>query len=70
MFLVPLLALQIDLIDDTRHLCSPLRTDWIKAMLLRFFFWGGGGGGGGGREGGKQAIKFTSARNRGQVCLF
>ena len=67
MFLVPLLALQIDLIDDTRHLCSPLRTDWIKAMSLRFFLGGGGGGGG---KGGKQAIKFTSARNRGQVYLF
>ena len=54
MFLVPPRALQIDLIHDTHHLGSPLRTDWIKAMSRRFF--GGGGGGGD-----KQAIKFARA---------
>ena len=45
--LVPPLALQIDLIHDTHHLGSPLRTDRIKAMsrlFFFFFFWGGGGG--------------------------
>ena len=61
MFLVPPLALQIDLFHDNHHLGSPLRTDWIKAKSRRFF--GGGGGGKGG--GGKQAIKFARVQEIG-----
>ena len=42
----------IDLIHDTRHLCTRLRTDGIKAMSRGF-------------SGGKQVINFSNARNRG-----
>ena len=48
---------QIDLIHDTRHLCTRLRTDGIKIMSRGF-------------SGGKQTIKFANARNRGRVCLI
>ena len=47
----------IDLLQDTRHLCTRLRTDGIKAVSRGF-------------SGGKQVIKFANARNRGRVCLF
>ena len=47
----------IDLIHDARHICTPLRSDGIKAMSRGF-------------SGGKQAIKSANTRNRGCVCLF
>ena len=47
----------IDLLHDTRHLCTRLRTDGIKAVSRGF-------------SGGKQVIKFANARNRGRVRLF
>ena len=47
----------IDLLQDTRHLCTRLRTDGIKAVSRGFL-------------GGKQVIKLANARNRGRVCLF
>ena len=47
----------IDFIHDTRHLCTRLRTDGIKAMSRAF-------------SGGQQLKKSADTRNRGQVCLF
>ena len=47
----------IDLIHDTRHLCTRSKIDGIKAMSR-------------GISGGKQVIKFTNTSNRGRVCLF
>ena len=47
----------IDLLHDTRHLCTRLRTDGIKAVSRGF-------------SGGKQVIKFANARNHGRVRLF
>ena len=47
----------IDIIYDTRHLCSPFRIDGTKAMSR-------------GISGGKQVIKFANASNRGRLCLF
>ena len=52
-----LFSATIDLIHDTRHLCTPFRIDRIKAMS-------------GGVSGGKQKIKFANARNCGLLCLF
>ena len=52
-----LFSVTIDLIHDTRHLCTPFRIDGIKAMS-------------GGISGGKQKIKFANARNCGLLCLF
>ena len=48
---------QIDLIHDTRHLCTRSRIDGIKAMSR-------------GISGGKQVIKFANTSNRGRVFLF
>ena len=48
---------KIDLIHDTSHLCTRLRTDGIKVMSHGF-------------SGGKQVINFSNTINRGQVCLF
>ena len=47
----------IDLIHDTRHLCTRSKIDGIKAMSR-------------GISRGKQVIKFTNTCNRGRVCLF
>ena len=47
----------IDLIHDTRHLCTRFRIDGMKAMSR-------------GISGGKQKIIFANARNRGRLCLF
>ena len=47
----------IDLIHDTRHLCTRSKIDGIKAMSR-------------GISGGKQVIKFADTSNRGRVCLF
>ena len=47
----------IDLIHDTRHLCTRSKIDGIKAMSR-------------GISGGKQVIKFANTSNRGRVCLF
>ena len=47
----------IDLLHDTRHLCTRLRTDGIKAVSRSF-------------SGGQKVIKFANAGNRGRVCLF
>ena len=44
----------IDLIHDTRHLCTRLRTDGIKAMSRGF-------------SGGKQVKKSANTSNRGRV---
>jgi len=46
-----------DLIHETRHFCTRLRTDGIKAMSRGFL-------------GGKQVIKPANTRNRGRVCLI
>ena len=45
----------IDLIHDTHHLCTRLRTDGAKAKSRSF-------------SGGKQVIKFANTKNRGRVC--
>ena len=47
----------VDLIHDTRHLCTRSKIDGIKAMSR-------------GISGGKQVIKFVNTSNRGRVCLF
>ena len=47
----------IDLIHDTQHLRTRLRTHGIKAMSRGF-------------SGGKQVLNFCNKRNRGRVCLF
>ena len=47
----------IDLIRDTRHLCTRSRIDWIKAMSRVI-------------SGGKQVVKFANTGNHGGVCLF
>ena len=47
----------IDLIHDTRHLCTRSRIEGIKAMSR-------------GISEGKQVIKFANTSNRGRVCLF
>ena len=47
----------LDLIHDTRRLCTRARIDGIKAMSR-------------GISGGKQKITFANARNRGRLCLF
>ena len=47
----------IDLIHDTRHLCTRLRTDGIKAMSRGF-------------SGGKQVINFSNARHRGWTTFY
>ena len=51
-FLFSVLTCVIDLIHDTRHLCTRLRTDGIEAMSHGF-------------SGGKQVKKIGSGRNRG-----
>ena len=47
----------MDVIHDTRHLCTCFWTDKIKARSR-------------GISGGKQKIEFANARNRGRLCLF
>ena len=47
---------RIDIIHDTRYLCTRFRIDGIKAMLRR-------------NLGSKQRVKFANARNRGRLCL-
>ena len=47
----------IELIHDTRHLCTRSKIDGIKAMSR-------------GISGGKQVVKFANTSNRGRVCLF
>ena len=47
----------IDLIHDTRHLCTRARIGGRKVMSR-------------GISGGKQKITFANARNRGRLCLF
>ena len=47
----------IDLLHDTRHLCTRLRTDGIKVVSCSF-------------SGSQKVIKFANAGNRGRVCLF
>ena len=47
----------VDLIHDTRHLCTRSKIDGIKAMSR-------------GISGGKQVIKFVNTSNRGRVCLL
>ena len=54
---VLLFSVTIDLIHDTRHLCTPFRIDGIKAMS-------------GGISGGEQKIKFANVRNCSLLCLF
>ena len=46
----------MDLIHDSRHLCTRLRIGGIKAMSR-------------GILGGKQVLKFANTSNRGRVCL-
>ena len=48
--------LRVDLIPDTRHLCTRFRIDEIKAHVVF--------------QGGKQKIKFADVRNHGRLCLF
>ena len=48
---------RIDLIRDTRHLCTRSRIDGLKPMSRCI-------------SGGKQVIKFANTSNRGRVCLF
>ena len=48
---------ELDLIHDTCHLCTRLRTDGRKVMSRGF-------------SEGKQVMKFDSPRFRGRVCLF
>ena len=51
-------GLAIDVIHDTRHLCTRSRIDGIKAMSR-------------GISDGKQVIKFANnTSNGGRVCLF
>ena len=47
----------IDLIHDTRYLCTRFRMDGIKAMSR-------------GISGGKQVIKFANTSSNCRVCLF
>ena len=47
----------VDLIHDTRHLCTRSKIDRMKAMSR-------------GILGGKQVIKFVNTSNCGRVCLF
>ena len=47
----------VDLIHDTRHLCTRSKIDGIKAMSR-------------GISGGKQVIKFANTTNRGRVYLL
>ena len=54
---VLLFSVTIDLIHDTRHLCTPFRIDGIKKMS-------------GGISGSEQKIKFANVRNCGLLCLF
>ena len=48
---------RIDLIHDTRHLCTRSRIDGLKPMSR-------------GISGGKQVIKFANTSNHCRVCLF
>ena len=48
---------RIDLIHDTRHLCTCFRIDVIKAMSR-------------GISGGEQKIKFANLRYRRRLCSF
>ena len=47
----------IDLIHDTRHLCTRSKIDGMKAMSR-------------GISRSKQVTKFANTSNRGRVCLF
>ena len=47
----------IDIINDTRHLCTRLGIDGVNVMSRGF-------------SRGKQLIKFANTSNRGRVCLF
>ena len=47
----------MDLMHDTRHFCTRLRTDVVKAKSRGF-------------SAGKQVITFANARNCGLVCIF
>ena len=48
---------RIDLIHDTRHLCTRSRIDGLKPMSR-------------GISGGKQVVKFANTSNHCRVCLF
>ena len=50
-------AFSIDLIHDTRHLCTRSRIDGIKAVLRCI-------------SGGKQVIKSANMSNHGRDCSF
>ena len=54
---ISLLQKPIDLIHDSRHLCSRIRIDEIKALSR-------------GISGGKQVIKFANTSSKCRVCLF
>ena len=48
----------IDLIHNTRHLCTCFRIEGLKAIMSS------------GILGGKQKMEFGNARNRGRLCLL
>ena len=57
--------MQIDVIHDSRHLCTRLRSYGTKTKSRGFSGKGEGGGGLGG--GGKQGNESASTRNRGRL---